>query len=323
MFRPAALIFIVAISNMAQAQQCESVIELSKTRSTVVQDNKAVSQHASNFCREYSSVSNRSASRNFGASYKFLSATFGSSSASADEVASKYCASDNASSASSDAYRQYIENIAPGAFGAYEQCVKMSEQSIRFNIDSGSILPTEFSLSVSFTSASSGLSNTSLAFSGSSDVTCKWDQTGETVRVLRTGSTALLKCVRADQSRRSYVTVVDSGSGRNLPLTLPWQAFDSQGIPINWAQAIENQLSAAQARINDIEERLTALSAQADSNESRYVKINDKNYLKSRDTIRLFGPGFNECIYGRNGNGAPVVTGDCSQLGHTTWRVEK
>ncbi len=234
----------------ASAQNCENVIELSKIRNTVIQDNSAVEQHASNFCKEYSKSTGISKSKNFGASYKFLSASFGSSGASMEEVASKYCASDNLYSASKDAYRQYIESISPGAYGAYNQCIKMSQQDIRFNVDAGSILPTEFSVSAAFVSSSVDQNSAILTYSSSDDVRCNWDGTTEARKVLPTGSTGLLKCKRSDQGKKSYVTIVHSSSGSSLPLTLPWQAYDDNGIPINALNELNREISSINGRLS-------------------------------------------------------------------------
>lgn len=246
---------IVLLSGSASAQNCENVIALSKIRSTVVQDAEAVEQHASNFCKEYAKSSGSRKSTSYGASYKFLSASFGSSGASVEEVASKYCASDNIYSASKDAYREYIESISPGAYGAYEQCIQMSKQDLRFNVDPGSVLPTEFSITASFVSRAELHDRAVLTYSSSEDVRCSWNESDGQKKVLKTGSTALLKCERPDQEKRSYVTIVDSTSGRNLPLTLPWQAYNEDGVPVSALDELERKIDRLRAEISKVNNR--------------------------------------------------------------------
>jgi hypothetical protein len=251
------LAYIALFPGLVSAQSCENVIELSKIRNTVVQDNSAVEQHASSFCKEYAKSSGKSSSSNFGASYKFLSASFGSSGASMEEVASRYCSSDNIYTASKDAYRQYIESISPGAYGAYEQCIRMSKQDIRFNVDPGSILPTEFSVSASFVSTAALQNSATLTYSSSDDVRCNWDDSSEPKKVLQTGSTALLKCKRENQAKKSYVTIVHSSSGSSLPLTLPWQAYDDHGIPINTLDELKREVDTINGKFFELNNSMT------------------------------------------------------------------
>ncbi|MCB9497002.1 MAG: hypothetical protein H6686_08990 [Fibrobacteria bacterium] len=118
-------VVVCLFSQVSMAQECENIIALSKIRNTVVQGSSVVEQHAKNFCNEYSKSSGATKDGSFGASYKFLSGSFSSSRVSMEEVASKYCSSNDLNSVSQDAYQQYIEGISPGAFGAYEQCMAM------------------------------------------------------------------------------------------------------------------------------------------------------------------------------------------------------
>ena len=116
----------VGSATWAQQQQCESVISLSKVVSTVVSDQEAVESHAANFCSEYAKSTGESRSLSFSASYKFLSASLGLSSASYEDVASKYCSASNSSMRATNAYKQYVESISPEAYDAYKACLDMS-----------------------------------------------------------------------------------------------------------------------------------------------------------------------------------------------------
>jgi hypothetical protein len=128
------LMFLVIASAAANAhgQQCEGVIALSKVVSAAVQDKTSVEQNAARFCSEYSRSTDRSSSSSFGASYKFLSGSFAGGNASVEAVASKYCSASSNFSESRDAYKQYIESISPNAYNAYQQCLIMSTQDVKF-----------------------------------------------------------------------------------------------------------------------------------------------------------------------------------------------
>src|SRR5437867_4479171 len=79
----------------AFGEDCTSVIALSKIVSTAVADQESVDQHAAKFCSEYSRGVQSSSDSSFGASFKFLSASFGAAGATKEEVASKYCSASN------------------------------------------------------------------------------------------------------------------------------------------------------------------------------------------------------------------------------------
>ena len=146
---PLCLLILFASPAFAQ-EQCASVIALSKIVSTSTSSESDVENHASNFCSEYSRHRSDSTTYNFGASYEFLSASFGSGHASADDVASKFCSSDSSGHASAGAYQSYIENIAPGAYGAYAKCLQLKDNSIEFSIPEATVLKDQFVLTLTF-----------------------------------------------------------------------------------------------------------------------------------------------------------------------------
>ncbi|WP_140912136.1 hypothetical protein [Methylomonas koyamae] len=244
------LLALFSIANIVYAQECETVIALSKIVTTTVSDKDSVDQHAANFCNEYARSSGHSSNTNFGASYKFLSASYGNSNASVDEVASKYCSASNNYSARKDVYRQYIESISPNAYGAYEQCLKMTQQDLKFNVNLASILPDQFSMSVAFTSQNTHASSTTLIYSTSNGITCTWDGNSDKSLKMVSGSTAVLECSRTDQSKKGYVSVVRKDDASSQPLTLPWQGYTRDGIPIGTVDSIINSLSAIDTKVN-------------------------------------------------------------------------
>lgn len=67
--------------------ECTSVIALSKTRNEQSNDKNLIEQYASSFCDEYTKHKGDSNNNNFGASYEFLAASFGSSNVYREDVA--------------------------------------------------------------------------------------------------------------------------------------------------------------------------------------------------------------------------------------------
>ncbi len=75
-------------SGTASADNCANIIELSRLKYAVSTNKSDIEQNASQFCNEYHKSSDQRNSQSFGASYKFLSASYSSGSASEEEVAS-------------------------------------------------------------------------------------------------------------------------------------------------------------------------------------------------------------------------------------------
>lgn len=214
---------------------CESVIALSKTVSTTSYDQEAVESNAANFCSEYAKGNTAVSGTSFGASYKFLSASYGNSTATTETVASKYCSSSNRSTASKSAFHEYLEAIAPGAFDAYTQCLKYSQSDLTFNVDAGSILPTQFVLSASFSSTVQASTTATLSASVSADISCQWDGDSPNglIRKVETGTTASLDCRRTDQGKPGFVRIVRKDIGKSDPMVLRWPAYDKNGNKID------------------------------------------------------------------------------------------
>lgn len=314
-----AFLSICAIS--AHAQQCETVVALSKVVSTVVSDKDSVDQHASNFCNEYARSSGRSSSSSFGASYKFLSASFGSSSVSIDEVASKYCSASNNYSATRDAYKQYIEAISPNAYSAYEQCLRMTKQDLRFNVNLASVLPTQFSMSVAFTSSVKNSINAKLAYSASDGIKCKWD-TSETRSVsMASGSSAILDCSRPDQTKRGYITVVRGDATSSDPLTLPWQAYSKDGVPVDAMASLQKTITGLQGDLASVSNNLLQVKnrklecqvAEAQSAVTRGPSVEAVIPLNLRGDYFVTGGGCEiPAFYGHN---PPILVSRPTQTG--------
>ena len=222
-------LLLVSLYPICSFGECTDIISLSKLSSTTVENRNRLERHARNFCNVYSRSSSRGGTAQYGISYNVLSASMGSSNVSADTVASEYCDNSSGFTSREDAYEQYIETIAPGAYSAYEKCIEFSRNDVIFTLDPASVLANQFTLTVEFTSRVRN-ATAEFSFSASNDVRCKWNNSNSNEFVMQVGSTTL-KCERDDTSRRSYVTVIRSNSTQST-ITVPWQAY-SNGVPTN------------------------------------------------------------------------------------------
>jgi len=222
-FLPALFVFSAGIATAQDT--CYRIIELSKTVRTSTSNSNEVDAHARNFCEEYRRYRSNKVDSDFGASYKFLSASFSSGSASVDDVASKYCDAVNDFHAKSSAYQDYVENIAPAAFSALQTCLT---QGVVFDLQGHN---TKEATLKSFYRTGPAGSKVRLTFSTSNDVHCDWDRSGSKVEEVKLGEQGLLKCVRARDSVASYITLAGLNDGATL--TLPWVAYDASGVPMD------------------------------------------------------------------------------------------
>ena len=235
---------------------CIDVIRFSRVTMTEVEDKSAIDQHAANFCSEYSRSGTSSSSRSYGLSYGILAATIGRGSVSAETVATKYCSATDISKSRDDSYRKYVETISPRAYSAYEQCVTMSEQDLRIGVNLASMLPTEFSVAVSFSSRVRG-DDALVSFASSSDVECRWHRSDEELLTLKSGSSSILSCTRNSGSSRSYVSVVREDAGFQS-MTIPWQAYSPEGIPVDILQTIRDHYDSL---INSVSRAVVAFDS--------------------------------------------------------------
>ncbi|EIM31792.1 hypothetical protein LepocDRAFT_00005340 [Leptothrix ochracea L12] len=236
----------------ASAQECEKLITLSKTVSSTVADKSTFDKHAANFCSEYKRGGSSSAATNAGASWKFISASFGQSSMTTEEVASKVCSASSGESASTDAYRQYVETIASGAYAAYETCIKLKDSNdLRFDVDLASVLPSEFTIVIAYQKIIQGTTTADLIYSASKGISCTWNGKKAATTSIDAPSSVLVKCSRTDQGQAGYAKFIRT-NGVGGSITIPWPAYDANGIPLATLESIRGQITTAQSSITDI-----------------------------------------------------------------------
>jgi len=271
---------VLGLSTQAHAEDCESIIALSKTVATTVQDKNAVEANSSAFCSEYAQAKKTGRSMAASASYKFLSASYGTSQVSEEEIASKYCSVSDNYSKRNDAYRQYVESISPNAYQAYEQCLEMARRDLKFKITAATLLPTELSVSVTFVQSIAN-AKASLSYNTSSGISCDWSHgAGPEFNFNSAGSTGL-NCKRADASKKGYIVIRRTNSSEELALS--WLAMNSQGLPIDVIADMQAKSLALSLRVAALDERIntTARAATASQTSTRQmIDTVDRRFTK-------------------------------------------
>lgn len=258
--RTTLFIMLALTSQQLAAQNCESVIALSKRVSVTVEDQKSLEAAAADFCSSYSKATANSSGSSLGIGFGMLSASFGSANADVSSVASRYCSVQNSSHAREDAYRRYIESISPDAYRAYELCIRYSQQDLKFSLDPATTLPSEFTMVALYASKTQG-ARAELAFDASDGVACAWVGNSAGKQLLESGSSAALKCKRADSGTKSYVSVF-SPTIAIEPLSIPWQAYTKDGTPTDAVDALRQSLDAVESRARAYDNRLAAMEAE-------------------------------------------------------------
>ena len=241
---PSVLLLAAAMSS---AQNCDNLIALSKVSTVVTSDKESVTQHAENFCNEYRRSQSSASSMAAGASFKFLAATFASGNASADEVASRYCSASSGYSAHKDAYRQYVETIAPEAYQAVDTCMKL-QADVSYNLASHTA--KEFKVITTFRNSRQDPRPARLEAHPTKGITCDWSKSGKPEIELSSATTKVLECSREDYRSDGSVTVVwANASVPGANLVLPWPATDA---PVSSLRALQVKVAALDRGQTDI-----------------------------------------------------------------------
>jgi hypothetical protein len=260
------ILLSLACSAQALADDCSNLIALSRSTASYVADKGAVESNAANFCSSYRSARGESSSMNAGASYGPISGSFGSSNASSQEVASNYCDASNNYAAKSDAYKIYLDTIAPGAYDAYRACLDNSNAHIKFRLNA--IVEKNLSVSVS-TDYVPGAKPAEIEYQGVPGVQCHWDNSSRSTTDIETGRSSILLCERSDSSRDTFVTVMATTAPPLPPLTLLWGPY-KDGVKVS-------ALADTQAKVRELDRRLASLTeatriAQGDSNSCNWPR---------------------------------------------------
>ena len=218
---------LVIGSHEAAAAQCENIIAFSRLAASDVRSEQDFKQQAGSFCKSY--TASRQASNAGGGTLGYNGFSIGGnySSANARFSAEQICSSSAADSLRSDAYRTYVETIAPGAYGAYEKCI-----NAKLDIEFGqpSVLATEVEVSVSFLPKNRG-QTAALTASAIGGAKCEWLDAvdpkllGSRVVMDKPGKVRL-RCTRPNAAEPSTITIYDANSsGMDSEMRLSWDAF--------------------------------------------------------------------------------------------------
>lgn len=172
---------------------------------------------------------------------------------------------------------------APGAFDAYKACIESSRRFLHFEVDTSSIGPDDFEITVTYNEP--GLDRkATLEAHPSANVTCAWSntKTANTVLMPTSSPQALLSCHRTARSQ-SYVRIIRTDGIDNV--TLPWQAYTDQGFP-------QNQMQSLQDEVNHLQQEVAALEALAGN--VRHIEIGsiDINQQPPAQYTVTFGRSF-------------------------------
>lgn len=291
-FRIAATWIFAGVTSIAQAESCVSLIELSKSTSYRIVEQSAFDSEAATFCSAYSRNASTQSDSNFGASYKFFSASYGQDNASTESIASKVCSSNNRSTANADAYRDYVNTIAPGAYDAYKTCIT-SKDGLQFSVDVASILPTEFTLTANYKQITD--SPARLQATPSDGLKCTWDGAKSTEVTLGGNSgnarkSTALRCTRVNSGVKSYVTIINKSGAEQL--TLPWRKYNKDGDPVDTIASLEAKLQRAN-------ESIAALNSSIVTIQSSISTLGTK---LSNNTVRASIPTAQMGVAPLNGN---------------------
>jgi hypothetical protein len=224
------------------AADCLSMIRSSRLTAVSVLDSSEVRAAASQFCSAEGRRERRrgSFSLDFFVDKLPLGLNIGTSGE--KQLSSKYCSSGDSLSASSLAYRTYVETIAPGAYDAYVQCVKLSQDEIEFELQGK--IAKYLSLTVSFRPKSGPGNRALMSVTPAPGVSCKWQgQTFPRSEIeLKGAAAATLSCTRESATEKHFVVLARTdGSGSTM--SIPWEPFDSDGQPVYLMRELQERLS--------------------------------------------------------------------------------
>jgi len=235
------IFFIILVAPSLVFANCIDLIALAKERNVIIENKDRYQRNVNIFCNEYRNNQGNVGSTSFEGAYNYISASFGQSRSSKSEVYRKVCGYDEGINSSNTAYSYYLETIAPGAIDAYRRCEQWAKNDLNISLPQASVLPTEMSLSASFSSTTGG-SQAELSAHTSSDVKCRWNKSRKDTIRLKNGSSASLNCNRRKYSENSFVNVIRDNEGAE-PVSISWGKYDADGNPVNKLQDLQNQLN--------------------------------------------------------------------------------
>ena len=258
---------LFAFSNIAFADECESIINASRVYTKYSFSEAEVKSQADNFCSSYQRHVDSGSNFNAEASYKFFSGGVGVSNKTLDEVASSICSSTNRYQASESALQYYAESIAPGAFDAYKQCKLLSTRNLSFIVDRASVLPKEIVIEVAYNKESTTATTARVRYSASQGVSCRWNESGNNPVSIPSAGQAQLKCRRDFNDKKSSISIDRMDGGGHL--AFPWGVYSPEGIPVDIVSSLDKRISEVE-KIR-VESGVIQITQEAGSRHGRIV----------------------------------------------------
>lgn len=245
----------------AQNDECLKLIPLSRTVQSTLVNETEFHDVKNHFCTEYEKSRAQKRSANYGGSWDILSVSMGTSSRTADNVASKYCRFDGDTRDNEATFRQYISGVAPEAYEAFQACTAARRTGVIFDLLSRT--QNELELRAFHRSTTSGAVAT-LSWSSSDPVNCSWlgsADDGSAELTLQANEGRLLECRRPDPrvgptDEADFVNIFRQGA--EATLSIPWPKYTPAGQPIPTVQEVRDQVE------RDIAEMAASLTEMRD-----------------------------------------------------------
>ncbi|MEP0068205.1 hypothetical protein [Pyruvatibacter sp.] len=227
-------------SNPAYADQCLSLVKLSKIVSSSLVSEAEFTSDVKGFCESYSRNQSGTATNGIDLGYDDFSFGGKSASSHANSLARSLCKSSDTREIKENVYQSYIEKIAPGAFEAYQTCATHSARD--FSVSIGESTSTFVPIAVRFSPGRQRGTYASISLEASPDVTCNNNED-----TIEENGTLLFSCSRPDDSRRSTISVVNTASSEaNSTWSIPWTAYRN-GVPVNLVSEYTEAIAEARS----------------------------------------------------------------------------
>lgn len=283
---------LVSFSTNAYADTCSEVLKLSALSSGSIQTSSSVEEKAANYCRDYQKTKGSGGSQGGNVGYAGFEVGYSSSSTSNKSVAEKICKSDSSGDARDDAYETYINTVAPGGFEAYQSCLGGQKD---LTISIGASTPTHSPITISFRPSNTD-QKARVEFVLSSNVTCIKKSTNGNVEgddlqsgiVINKAGSFGVQCNRDDQGEMGSITILDAeSSNANSQLSVPWTAYDKDGVPLALATRYQQSISDAQALQNSLKGSVIAFNS--DTCKAPFVRYSEANgrFLRGIDPTNV------------------------------------
>jgi len=234
LFVAAALGF--AITTHPAFADCYSILTRAKTRETIDYNREDFKKRLYQICDEQRD------SQGGGVSGSLFG--FSASLTTNSENFKRICTHKEDESLLEEAYRSYVERIAPGAMGALTECLaaKETDFDLRFFEAHQLQMLVNFKPHTTVDQAQIAVSTTGEGLS------CFWqanpkDKAENAAKplMLKHGATQTLTCNRRNSDQKSSVTVYrQDGVDR---ITIAWNEYDAKGVPIDTVAALHREIS--------------------------------------------------------------------------------